>query len=154
VLEAKLSLLPPASSTVDTTPMKPALSSGIKAIDKNNHEEDLKVSPTPSATTLMVSLATPMLSCTSLQSWLGRVPTWASMAFEVFPWEPGGLTCACIHAGKPTQDQSSRGREKEINSDILHTDANLFVYGSIQCITAKIFGKGPTACQPRRKSRK
>jgi hypothetical protein len=30
------------------------------------------------------------------------------MAFKVFPWELGGMTRACIHAGKPTQDLSSR----------------------------------------------
>jgi hypothetical protein len=51
---------------------------------------------------------------------------------------------ACIHAGKPTQDHSSHEKKKEINLNIFHTDANLFVFGSIQCIAAKIFRKEPT----------
>jgi hypothetical protein len=197
VLETKLSLPlpPPAAPTVDTapTPMKPTLSSGIKAIDKNKPDKDLKVSPAPPPAALMVSHAEPVVSCTSLQSAaglpafvaelatptvsmaaslvpaspstktklkppvdtspakiqsvlasLGHAPTRAVMAFKVFPWEPKGMTHACIHAGKPTRDHSSGEKKKEINPDILHMDANLFVFGSIQCIAAKIFGNWPT----------
>jgi hypothetical protein len=91
VLETKLSLplLPPAATTVDTapTPMKPTLSSGIKAIDENKPEEDLKVSPVPPAA--------PVASCISLQSAAGlpafvvglATPT-VSMAASLVPASP------------------------------------------------------------------
>jgi hypothetical protein len=66
------------------------------------------------------------------------------MEFKVFPWELGGMTRACIHAGKPTRDLSSREK----------MSISLFFIIS-NALLPRFLGRGnSTACQPRRKSRK